>query len=63
MFYGFNPFYLILLSPVILNLSKDWLNSLEVQSERLVQAYLDILAAPNGFAFEGLSYSQNVDWP
>ena len=62
MFYGFNPFYLFLLSPVILSLSRHWLISLETQSEKLVQAYLDIMAAPSGFAFEGLSYSQNVDW-
>ena len=63
LFYGYNPFYLFLLSPVILSLSKDWLYSLEAQSDKLVQAYLDVMAAPSGFAFEGLSYSQTVDWP
>lgn len=56
MFYGYNPFYLITFFVI-------WFYSLEEQSEKFVQAYMKILGAPTGFAFDSLSYSQSVDWP
>ena len=56
MFYGYNPSYLITFVVI-------WLYSLEEQSEKVVQAYLDVLTTPDGLALENLAYSQNVDWP
>ena len=56
MFYGYNPVYLITFFVI-------WFYSLEEQSEKLVQAYMEGLVTPFGIAPESLSYSQSVDWP
>ena len=56
MFYGYNPVHLI-------TFFVFWFYSIEKQSDKLVRAFLDTLEAPNGFAFDGFSRSQNVDWP
>ena len=56
MFYGYNPVYLITFFVI-------WFYSLEEQSEKLVQVYLESLVTSTGFAPENLAYAHNVDWP